>query len=120
MKNIPDLSLPYNKMDQINIEISKQYSEFFENYLLENLKLLGYKFKSREHFLQFLIHNCIRVENAEDPDYFSFYIKPSNPKKANTYIGGLKRTITQTQARNFVFYEITYLPENFKPFQTDL
>ena len=117
MIHIPDnFSFSISKSEIYDKDIQSKFTDFVEQYLINNLEQLGFSFKYRSEFLTFLKENCYSISCTNPAEQLDFFLRHTSK---DIYIGGY--TQTKVTVKDNMPYTVEVTTE-LKPFrtQTDL
>lgn len=77
----------FNPVEDFIRRSRDSFEEHLKNYLIDNLKRLGYRFTSPDHFLNFCTERISRVSREDNPNEFRFYLDYDAKTETGTYIG---------------------------------
>lgn len=63
-----------NNQEDLLQNFVNQFDEKLEQYVIQNLERLGFKFKSKDEFYSFVSFRVKKVGYSDRPGYYEFYV----------------------------------------------
>lgn len=98
-------SITYDSMQEFNKRVLNDWERQLKDYLIKNLKVVGFEFKDEAEFLEFCKNRLHRITTADKPTYFEFYVD----KKI--FVGAYDETVNIKYKENLV---TAVIGKNFK------
>lgn len=87
---IEHADLVRKRFDPVESFVKRSRDSFnrrLEDYLIDNLKRIGYTFHSKQHFYDFCKERVQRLSFEDIPNEYRFYLDYENESNTGTYIG---------------------------------